>query len=81
MDTAANEQEAGQRTRRRVLDHLVDLELAVPRAGLEEEVVRQVLDEVAGREHVVAVPRATLRVLWQRTLPTDEEVMRIADRP
>ena len=33
--------------RRRVVDHLVDLELVVASAGLEEEVVGEVLDEVA----------------------------------
>ena len=47
VDAAADEQEAGQCARRRMLDHLVDLELPVPGAGLEEEVVRQVLDEIA----------------------------------
>ena len=49
VHAAAHEQVAGQRPRRRVLDHLVDLQLVVARAGLEEEVVRQVLDQVAAR--------------------------------
>ena len=57
VDAAADEQVAGQRAGGRVVDHLVDLELVVARAGLEEEVVRQVLDQVAGGEDVVAVPR------------------------
>ena len=79
VDAAADEQEAGQRACGRMLDHLVDLQLPVPRAGLEEEVVRQVLDQVAGREDVVAVPRAALRVLRQRALAAGEEVVRVAD--
>jgi hypothetical protein len=79
VHAAANEQVARQRPGRGVLDHLVHLELVVPRAGLEEEVVRQILDEVAGREHVVAVPGPPLRVLRRRTLPAGEEVVRVAD--
>ena len=79
MHAAANEQEARQRPRGGMLDHLVDLELAVARAGLEEEVVRQILDEVAGREDVVAVPGTALRVLRQRSLAAGQEVVRIAD--
>ena len=79
MDAAADEQVAGQRARGRMLDHLVDLELAVAGAGLEEEVVRQILDEVAGGEDVVAVPGPPLRVLRQRALAAGEEVVRVAD--
>jgi hypothetical protein len=52
-----------------VLDHLVHLELVVPGAGLEEEVVREILDEVARREDVGAVPRPTLGVLRERACP------------
>jgi hypothetical protein len=48
MDAAANQEVAGQRPRSGVVDHLVDLQLVVARARLEEEVVRQVLDQVAG---------------------------------
>ena len=66
VDAAAHEQVAGERPRGGMLDHLVDLELVVPRAGLEEEVVREILDQVAGGEHVVAVPGTALRVLRQR---------------
>jgi hypothetical protein len=62
-----------------VLDHLVDLELAVASAGLKEEVVGQVFDEVAGREDVVAVPRSALRVLRQRSLAAGQEVMWVPD--
>ena len=79
MDAAAHEQVAGERASGRVLDHLVDLQLVVPRAGLEEEVVREVLDEVARREDVVAGPRPALRVLRQRTLAAGEEVVRVAE--
>jgi hypothetical protein len=62
VDTAAHEQIPGQRARRWMLDRLVDLELAVARSGLEEEVVRKVLDDVApalmrtgGRSRTVGV--------------------------
>ena len=79
MDAAADEQEPGQRAGGGMLDRLVDLELAVAGAGLEEEVVGQVLDEVAGGEDVVAVPGTPLRVLRQRALATGQEVVRIAD--
>ena len=41
VHAAANEQEAGQGTGRRMVDGLVHLELSVPGAGLEEEVVGQ----------------------------------------
>ena len=64
---------------RRMLHHLVDLELVVPGACLEEEVVCQILDEVAGGEDVVAGPGAALRVLRERTLSSREEVMGVAD--
>jgi hypothetical protein len=74
VDAAAHEQVARERSRGRVLDHLVHLELVVPRSRLEEEVVRQILDQVAGREHVVAVPGPALRVLRQRALSAGDEV-------
>jgi hypothetical protein len=76
---AAHEQVAGQRAGHRVLDHLVDLQLVVARAGLEEEVVRQVLDQIARREDVVPVPRPPVGVLRQRALSTREEVVRVPD--
>ena len=60
VHSAADEEVAGESARGRVLDHLVDLQLVVPRSRLQEEVVRQVLDEVARGEHVVAVPRAAV---------------------
>src|SRR3712207_8230297 len=41
VDAAAHEEVPRERARRRVLDHLVDLELVVARTRLEEEVVRQ----------------------------------------
>src|SRR5690348_1456935 len=72
MDTASYEQKARQRSGGGVLDGLVDLELAVAGTGLEKEVVREILDEVAGREHVVAVPGTPLRVLRQRPKTTGE---------
>jgi hypothetical protein len=73
MHAAANEQIAGQRAGGRVSDHLVDLELVVPGPGLEEEVVREILDEVARGEHVVAVPGLAHRVLAERGgAPGDE---------
>jgi hypothetical protein len=78
VHAAAHEQVARQRARRRMLDHLVDLELVVARAGLEEEVVREVLDEVAGRRDVVAGPRLAHRVLRQRRLAAGDELLRVA---
>ena len=78
VDAATHEQEARERPRGRMLDHLVDLQLPVPGARLEEEVVGQVFDEVAGGEHVVAVPGPSLGVLRQRTLAADQEVMWVA---
>ena len=62
VDAAADEQVARQRARRRVVAHLVDAQLAGASAGLEEVVVRQVLDEVAGGVHVGAVPRLAVGV-------------------
>ena len=47
VHAAAHQQVARQGAGGRVLAHLVDLELALAGAGLEEEVVRQVLDQVA----------------------------------
>jgi hypothetical protein len=79
FSTAAHEQVAGEGARRGVRHHLVDLQLVVARAGLEEEVVRQVLDQVAGREHVVAGPRRAARVLGKRALAAGEEVVRVPD--
>ena len=78
VDAAADEQVAGQRPRRGMVDHLVDLELVVARAGLEEEVVGEVLDEVAGGEDVVAVPRLAVRVLDQRGRAAGDELLRVA---
>src|SRR5688572_12141226 len=69
VDASTNEQVPRQRSRRRVLDHLPDLELVIARSGLQEEVVRQVFDKVTGRENVVAGPGSPLRVLWQGSLP------------
>jgi hypothetical protein len=57
VDAAADEQVPGQRAGGRVLDHLVDLQLAVAGSGLQEVVVGQVLDQIAGAEDVVARPR------------------------
>ncbi len=79
MNAAADEQVAGERPGGRMVDHLVHLQFVAARAGLEEEVVGQILDEVAGGEDVVAVPRSAVRVLWQRTLTAGEEVVRVAD--
>jgi hypothetical protein len=62
-----------------VIDHLVHLQLVVARAGLEEEVVREVLDEVARREDIVSRPRTPERVLRQRALAAGDEVLRVAD--
>jgi hypothetical protein len=81
VHAAAHEQVSRQRPGGGVVDHLVDLQLVAAGAGLEEEVVRQVLDEVARREHVVAVPGPPVRVLRQRALTAGEEVLRVAGRP
>jgi hypothetical protein len=75
---AADEQVARERARRRVVDHLVNLELVVARAGLEEEVVREVLDQVARGEDVVAIPGLAVGVLAQRALAAGDEVLRVA---
>ncbi|HKV66834.1 MAG TPA: hypothetical protein VJN72_02010, partial [Gaiellales bacterium] len=80
VHAAADEQVAGQRARRRMLDGLVDAQLAAAGAGLEEVVVRQVLDEVTRGEYVVAVPRLAHRVLQQRAGAAGREVvLRVAD--
>ena len=79
VDAAADEQVPRQRPRNRMVDHLVHLQLAVAGTGLEEEVVGQVLDEVAGREDVVTRPRPPLRVLGKRALAAGQEVVRVAD--
>ena len=60
--------------RGRMLDHLPHLELAVACACLEEEVVREILDDVSRREDVIAVPWPTLRVLGKRALTTHEGI-------
>ena len=78
VHAAAHEQVAGQRAGGRVLDHLIDLELVVAGTGLEEEVVGQVLHEVAGAEDVVAVPGLAVGVLTQRALTAGDEVLRVA---
>jgi hypothetical protein len=75
VDAAADEQVAGQRARRRVLDHLVHPQLAAAGARLEEVVVREVLDQVAGGEDVLAGPRLALRVERQRALPAEQVVL------
>jgi hypothetical protein len=79
VDAAADEQVAGQRAGRRVVAHLVDLELVVARAGLEEEVVHEVLDEVARRGDVVAVPRLAVRVLTQRGRAAGDDLLRVEE--
>ncbi len=73
VDATTHEQEAGERPRCRMLDHLVDLQLSISGTRLQEEVVGEVLDQVAGREHVVAVPGAALRVLRQSALAADRK--------
>jgi hypothetical protein len=45
----------------------------------QEEVVGQVFDQIARREHVVTVPRAPLRVLSEGALPASEEVVGVAE--
>ena len=57
VDAAADQQVAGQGAGGRMIDHLIDLELVVARAGLEEEVVGEILNQISGGEHVVATPR------------------------
>ena len=79
VHAAAHQQVAGQRPGRRVVDHLVDLELVVAGAGLEEEVVGQVLDQVAGGEDVVAVPRLAVGILDERGRAAGDEVLRVED--
>ena len=56
VHAAPDEQVTGQRSRGRMLDHLIHLELVIACAGLQEEVVGEIFDQVSGREHVVAVP-------------------------
>ena len=75
MDAAADEQVARQRARRRVVAHLVDAQLAGASTRLEEVVVRQVLDEVAGGVHVRAVPRHAVRVGGQGALAAEVVVV------
>jgi hypothetical protein len=47
MDAAADQQVAGERPGGGVVHGLVDLQLAVARAALQEVVVREQLDEIA----------------------------------
>src|SRR5581483_11645708 len=79
VQAAAYEQVAGQRAGGWVIDCLVDLQLVVARSRFEEEVVSQVFDQVARREHEVAVPGTPLGVLRKRRSTTGEPVMRVAD--
>jgi hypothetical protein len=58
-----------------VVDHLVDLQLAVARPRLEEEVVREVLDEIPRRGDVVAVPGLAVGVLDERAGAARDEVL------
>jgi hypothetical protein len=58
-----------------VIGHLVDADLLRPRAALQEEVVQQIEDEVAGVEDVVALPRLAERVGRQRSLAGNDEVV------
>ena len=75
MDAAAHEQVARQRARRRVIAHLIDAQLAAAGAGLEEVVVREVLDEVARGVHVGPVPRLAVRIGRQRALAAEQVVL------
>ena len=63
MHPAADQQIAGQRPGRGMIDHLIDLELVVTRSGLQEEVVGEILNQIAGGEHVVPVPGLGIGVL------------------
>ena len=62
-----------------MVDHLVDLELAVARARLEEEVVHEVLDEVTRGRDVVAVPGLAVGVLDERARAAGGEVLRVEE--
>ena len=75
VHAAAHEQVARERAGGRVVAHLVDAQLAAAGAGLEEVVVREVLDEVAGGVHVGAVPRLAVGVGRQRALAAEEVVL------
>ena len=79
MYAAADQQVAGQSAGSRVVDHLIDLELVVARPSLEKEVVGEVLDQIPGREYVVAVPRLAHRILHQRARSTGDEMLGVAD--
>jgi hypothetical protein len=48
VDAAADQQVPGQGSGSWMVDRLVGLELVVPRARLEEEVVGEVADQIAG---------------------------------
>lgn len=78
VDAAADEEVAGERPCCRVVDHLVDLELVVACARLEEEVVGQIPDQVPGGVDVVAAPRLAHRVLNHRRGSAREELLRVA---
>lgn len=80
VDATADEQVAGQGACRRMLDHLVDLQLVVLGTRLEEEVVGQILDEVARGEDVVPCPGPAERVLGQGSLAACDEVPRAGRR-
>lgn len=60
MHSSTNEEVAGQRAGGRMVHHLVDLQLVVARSRLEEEVVGEVLNEIARGEDVIPVPGAPL---------------------
>src|SRR5437763_11578224 len=62
-----------------MIDHLVHAQLAAARARLEEVVVGQILDQIAGGEDEVAVPRRATRVLGERALASGYEVMGVPD--
>ena len=47
MNATPHEEVAGQRSSRRMFDHLVNLQLVVPGSGFKEEVVREILDQIA----------------------------------
>jgi len=62
-----------------MLDHLVDLELVVASAGLEKEVVGEILDQIARGEHLIAAPGLGVRILDKRSGATGDEMLRVAD--
>ncbi len=62
MDATANQQVPGERTRGRVVAHLVHAQLAGAGARLEEVVVCQIFDQVTRGVHYGAGPRLAVRV-------------------